>query len=192
MKFYFIAFISTMLIVGTASAQHVNYGIKGGLNLYNINFDNNIDSDMKAGFHAGLIGHIHLANKLALQPEVTYSAQGGHPKFDTSNPKYKLSYINVPVLFQYMFDNGFRIQAGPQLGFLLDSDVGDNGNDINRDLNTLEFGVGLGASYVNPRTGFGLDARYNHGLSNIYDDSAVKATNRGLQFGVFYLFKHRS
>ncbi len=28
-----------------------------------------------------------------------------------------LNYVNVPVLVQYMFDNGFRLQTGPQAWF---------------------------------------------------------------------------
>jgi hypothetical protein len=43
--------------------------------------------------------------------------------------------------------------------------------------------------YVSP-SGFGVDARYHLGLSNIREDDNNKAMNRGFQLGVFYLFKH--
>jgi hypothetical protein len=43
-----------------------------------------------------------------------------------------------------------------------------------------------------PSTGFGLDARYNHGLSNINKIDAVKSFNRGVQLGVFYIFGHQT
>jgi hypothetical protein len=45
--------------------------------------------------------------------------------------------------------------------------------------------------YVHTASGFGVDARYNLGLSNINESDAVKSTNRGVQVGVFYLFKHK-
>ena len=63
--------------------------------------------------------------------------------------------------------------------------------DIKDDLETVDFALGLGAGYVNPGSGFGVDARYNLGLSNINDNSSVKSTNRGFQLGVFYLFGHK-
>lgn len=193
MKFYLSVAIVATMIAGTANAQKVNLGIKGGLNVYNVNNDNDVKYDSKTGFHAGLIGHIHLAPQFALQPEVVYSSQGA--KFTTSNTesKLKLGYINVPVMFQYMFDNGFRLQAGPQVGFLINAETETNGasTDIKNNLKTVDFGLGAGVGYIHTPSGFGVDARYNLGLSNINENDAVKSTNRGLQVGVFYLFKHK-
>jgi|APLow6443716910_1056828.scaffolds.fasta_scaffold140742_1 hypothetical protein len=185
---YLIGLISAILITGIASAQHgnapeghVSLGIKGGLNLYNINNDNNSTYDQITGYHFGLLGHIHLKNPWAIQPELVYSTQGAK----SGDANYELGYINVPVLIQYMFDNGFRLQAGPQVGFLVSADNKD-------ELNPIEFGVSFGASYVVPSTGFGIDARYNLGLSNINKESDVKSTNRGIQLGIFYIFGHNS
>jgi hypothetical protein len=185
---YLIGLITAILITCIASAQHgnspighVNLGIKGGINMYNVHNDNNTKYDQITGYYFGLLGHIHLSSQWAIQPELVYSKQGA--KYEDT--KYNLDYINVPVLLQYMFDNGFRLQAGPQLGFLVSADNKD-------DLNPIDFGVGIGVSYVVPSTGFGIDARYNLGLSNINKDDAVKSTNRGLQLGVFYIFGHNT
>jgi hypothetical protein len=56
----------------------------------------------------------------------------------------------------------------------------------------MEVGASIGASYVVPSTGFGIDARYNIGLTNINKNSDVNSTNRGLQLGIFYIFGHNS
>jgi hypothetical protein len=176
--------LAAFLFTGVASAQHgnpgsglVTFGVKGGLNFYNIKQDDNTNLDQRTGFNIGILGHIHFNSTWALQPELVYSAQGakGH----------NMDYINIPVLFQYMFDNGFRIQAGPQVGFLVKS------ND-DHDYNPIDFALGVGVSYVVPSTGFGIDLRYNHGISDIYKSSDLKGTNRGIQFGLFYLFNHTS
>lgn len=189
MKLNFIILFGALLIAGSVNAQGVNIGIKGGLNVYNINFDSDFETDPRLGLHVGLLGHIHLADQLALQPELTYSMQGAKYDIVGFEGDLKLDYINVPLLFQFMFDNGFRIQAGPQVGFLISAKNEDE--DVKDDHNTLDLGLGLGVSYVHPSTGFGIDARYNHGFSNINDGDGDDAFNRGLQFGVFYLFKHR-
>ena len=193
MKIYLTAAVAALLMVGTVSAQNVNIGLKAGLNVYNINNNNNVEYDAKPGFHAGLIGHIHLARQFALQPEIVYSSQGA--KYDVSNVETKLkrNYINVPVLFQYMFDNGFRLQVGPQVGFLINAENETNNTsvDVKDNLKGVDFGIGAGVGYVHPPSGFGVDARYNFGLSDVNDNSSVKSTNRGFQLGVFYLFKHK-
>lgn len=193
MKVYLSVAVAAMLMTSTVNAQHVNIGIKGGLNLYNINNDNNAEFDTKAGFHLGLLGHIHMSKQFALQPELVYSAQGAKLTSDGVETRVKLDYINVPVMFQYMFDNGFRLQAGPQLGFLINakSETNNISIDIKDNLNTIDFALGAGVGYINPVSGFGVDARYNLGLSNINNNSTVKSTNRGFQLGVFYQFKHK-
>ncbi|GAB2811964.1 porin family protein [Ferruginibacter profundus] len=193
MKKYVTVALAAILITATVQAQHVNIGIKAGLNLYNLHNDNGVEYDSKAGLNAGLIGHIHLAKQLALQPEIVYSGQGA--KYTTANveTKLKMGYINVPVMVQYMFDNGFRLQAGPQVGFLVSakSETNNVNTDFKDNLNKVDFALGMGVGYVFVPTGFGVDARYNLGLSDISKNSAVKTTNRGFQLGVFYLFDHK-
>ena len=192
-KFYLVMTMAAILLSLTSSAQHVNLGIKGGLNLYNIGNDNSSKYDMKTGFHLGLLGHIHLDRSIAVQPELVYSSQGA--KYTSSGVEYKLKlgYINVPVMLQYMFDNGFRLEAGPQLGFLINAESESNNNSITvkNNFKTVDFGVGLGAGYIKPSSGFGVDLRYNAGLSNINKNGPVKSTNSGFQLGVFYQFKHK-
>ncbi|MDZ7740116.1 MAG: porin family protein [Bacteroidales bacterium] len=147
--------------------------------MYKISSDDNTAYDQTTGFNLGLLGHIHLSSQWAVQPELVYSNQG----VKIGGTKQTLDYINVPVILQYMFDNGFRLQAGPQLGLLVKADNKD-------DLSPVDLGVGFGISNVVPSTGFGADVRYNHGLSNINKNDAVKSFNRGVQLGVFYIFGH--
>lgn len=194
MKIYSIVAVAAILMSGTASAQNVNIGVKAGANFYNVNTEGSDNADTKTGLHAGLLGHIHLAPQLALQPEIYYSSQGSKSNVANINRKLNLDYINVPVLLQYMFDNGFRLQAGPQVGFLVNAKSEVNGvkTNVKESLKTVDFGVGAGIGYVHPPSGFGVDARYNLGLSNINENSAVKSTNRGFQVGVFYLFNHKN
>lgn len=198
MKRFLFAASAVLLFAGTATAQHSSekfaIGLKGGLNVYNINNDINADYNSRVGFHAGLLGHLHLAPQLSLQPEVVYSQQGAKYDIGNAEGKFNLGYINVPVLVQYMFDNGFRLQAGPQVGFLVNAknEVGNVETDVKNQLKSVDFGIGAGIGYVDPSTGFGVDARYNLGLSNINEAaSAGKAYNRGFQLGVFYLLKHK-
>jgi len=200
MKF-FIVLMAAVLITGVASAQninapagHVSIGIKGGANLYNIHNDISGSNDPKLGFNLGILGHIHVATHFAVQPEVQFSAQGSKTTIANVETRYNLNYINVPVLIQYMWDNGLRLQAGPQAGFLLSAKAKtDNATgDIKSQLKPLDFGVSFGAGYIHPATGLGIDARYNLGLTNINENEATKSTNRGFQLSLFYIFGHNT
>ena len=186
MKLSLITVFALIIIISTASAQSVNIGIKGGLNMYTINGTNDASYDTKTSFHIGLLGHIHMADHFALQPEIMYSSQGA--KYG-SNLSLDLNYVNIPLLFQYMFDNGFRLQAGPQLSLLAGAKT--DGQDVKNNFKGTDIGLTIGASYVHSPSGFGVDARYNHGLTNISDSNSIDSYNRGFQLGVFYLFKHK-
>jgi len=196
MKFLKVLFAAIM-ITGIASAQHgnkpagqMNVGIKGGLNVYSINNEDNTGYDSRVGIHLGVLGHVHVYPHFAFQPELVYSSQGARYTNEIGDTYYyHLDYVNVPVLFQYMFDNGLRLQAGPQLGILVSAkSILDNSSlDLN-DTKPVDVSLSFGASYIAPSTGFGMDVRYNLGLNNINKDSGPASTNRGFQLGVFYIF----
>ncbi len=192
-KIYLVLAIGAIIISVNTNAQQVNLGVKGGLNFYNISNDNSSKYDMKTGIHLGLLGHIHLDKSIAVQPELVYSSQGAKYTSDGTDYKLKLGYINLPVMLQYMFNNGFRLEAGPQLGFLVSakSEANNNSIDVKDNLKTVDFAVGLGAGYIKPSTGLGIGLRYNAGLSNINENSSVKSTNSGFQLSLFYQFKHK-
>lgn len=185
MKLITSTVFALLLFVGVASAQHVNIGIKGGLNAYTFTDKSVFDNDLRFGGYIGLIGHMHLAKQIALQPEVVFSMQG--------DKDISLNYINIPLMFQYMYDNGFRLQAGPQLGVLVGakSKILNVQTDVKDNFESIDLGLGIGVSYVNPATNFGVDFRYNHGLTNIIKLGDENFYNRGFQVGVFYLFNHK-
>ncbi len=186
MKITIITGLSLLLFVGVVNAQHPNIGIKGGLNAYEITNNFDADNDLNLGFHLGLIGHFHLSGPIALQPEIVFSTQGSK---NTS-----LNYINIPLMFQYMYNNGFRIQAGPQLGFLASAKTEMNNveTDVKDNFEGIDLALGVGVSYINPATNFGVDARYNHGITDISKNDNTNVFNRGFQVGVFYLFNHNN
>lgn len=92
-----------------------------------------------------------------------------------------------------MFNNGFRLEAGPQVGFLISakSDGENSSINVKDNFKTVEFGVGLGAGYIKPSSGLGVGFRYNAGLSNINENSTFKSTNSGFQLSLFYQLKHK-
>lgn len=169
---------------------HVEFGIKGGLNISNVHVQNSNNPDSKASFHAGALAHIHLSRQFAIQPEIMYSGQGFKQTIGNTDVVTRLNYINLPVLAQFMFAEGFRLETGPQLGLLAaaHSKVEKTSTDIKDDFKGADFGWAFGLGYLS-NVGLGIDARYNLGISNINDLSSTNVNNRVFQVGLFYQFR---
>ncbi len=194
MKKTIILASALFIFIGATKAQDVHFGIKGGLNASNLNITNNQGNnlDTKIGFNAGLLAHIHAGKSFAIQPEVYYSSEGAQFKGTSPKTTYQLGYINVPVLGQYMFGNGFRVEAGPQVGFLINAKtkMGSLSTDVKKNYKTTSFSIPVGVGYLTSY-GLGFDARYNFGISNINEDKSLDAARSNVfQFGLFYQFGH--
>jgi hypothetical protein len=174
----------------TVKAQHAEFGIKGGLNLAKFNDDGPINHSMSPSVHLGILEHIHITKSFAVQPELVYSVQGTKYTNDNSDFKYSMGYINIPVLAQLMTDNGFRFETGPQLGFLVSAKAKSGGTsvDVKDNFKSTDFAWAFGVGYITPAR-FGVDVRYNLGLTDIVKSTVSSAKNNVLQIGVFYQFK---
>lgn len=185
----FVALLLPGSFVASAQGPHTNFGVKAGLNVANIHIKDGVNTDARASFHIGGLAHIHVSTHFAIQPELLYSGQGA--KYSTGNQtaSTRLNYITVPILAQYMTGTGFRFETGPQVGALVTAktEVNDHSTDVKDDYKKIDLSWAFGASYVLPE-GLGFDARYNHGMSNINDQSNPKVTNRVFAIGVFYQF----
>lgn len=170
-------------------AQKTAIGFKAGVNFATLRTDESPNPyKMKTDLHAGLLAHIHLTHQLALQPEVMYSGQGA--KAESGPGELNLGYLNVPVILQYMFENGFRLQTGPQAGILLNAKakISNISTDVKDELKSFDFGWTAGLGYLS-KVGLGVDARYNLGLSDINKNNTGSIKNSVIQLGLFYQFK---
>jgi opacity protein-like surface antigen len=187
MKTTLLSILLFTSILVRAQYTDTHFGIKAGLNVSSLDEKNGVDFNSKAGLYLGGLAHVHLSPHFAVQPELVYSQQGG--KDGSTGDLWRINYLNIPVLLQYMAGNGFRLETGPQVGFVVSSKIksGDIEQDISSSVSKVDFSWALGASYQFPE-GLGVDARYNIGISNVNsaDDPVIK--NRVFQLGLFYQF----
>ncbi len=86
----------------------------------------------------GVVAEIMVSDMFAVQPELIYSSQGSDYEesdegFDFSGT-VKLDYLNIPVMAKYYVAEGFSVEAGPQVGFLLSAkDEYDGGEEDIKD-----------------------------------------------------------
>nr|WP_321228099.1 porin family protein [uncultured Psychroserpens sp.] len=185
--------------LSSVNAQEVKFGAKAGLNIANIGGDAE-DTDALTSFHLGGVAEIVISEKFSVQPELLYSAQGykSEESFEgiTIESKLKLDYINIPIMAKYYVAEGFSVEAGPQVGFLLSANSENEGGGESEDVDVkdstsgIDFGVGLGVGYKMD-SGLNFSARYNLGLSNVYDGEGsddYSIQNNVFQISVGYFF----
>lgn len=198
----------------TAQTEKVKLGVKAGLNVSSLTFDENeLNSSNRNGFTAGLIAEIPLTKSFSVQPELLYSQQGmklSYSDAEVENSHYKstiaLNYLNVPVMLKYYVLKGLSVQAGPQVGILLKAinKYQDNflGYDNHEKMNLKDYSNGVDAS-VNFGLGyqfkdkFYADLRYNMSYTNVFKDVTANTNyiinsdmkNRIFQVTVGYFFK---
>jgi opacity protein-like surface antigen len=172
---------------GFANAQDVKFGAKAGLNLSNFGGDADGYST-KVGFQVGGFAEIKVSDKFAVQPELVFSSLGA--KIDEYTTA--LAYLNIPVMAKYYITDGFSLEAGPQIGFLMSAKEKADGEsaDIKEFYESIDFGLNFGAGYdVSENINIGL--RYSLGLSNIAKvDEGVdyKENNSNIAIAVGYKF----
>lgn len=120
---------------------------------------------------------VGISEKVHFKPALQYSIEGVKHA--------DISYVNVPLMLKYYIVEGFNLQAGPQLGILVDAEGGTDG------LKTSNFGINFGAAFE-VIGGFFADTRHNLGLSNIADEDPgfgdFTLKTKGFQLGVGYRF----
>ncbi|WP_372754564.1 porin family protein [Mariniflexile sp.] len=207
MKTLLLSALITVFGLMNFNAQEVKFGAKAGLNFASIGGDDVGDQDGRTAFHVGGIAEIVFSDKFSFQPELLYSSQGSKETYEDSFEKgeyvLKLEYINIPLMAKFYVAEGFSIEAGPQIGLLLsskyeyeyfdkeDSFYNESGEEDAKDYTSgIDFGINAGVGYK-LASGLNFGARYNLGLSNIWDfedSDDFKQHNNVIQIYIGFMF----
>ena len=111
--------------IPAVSQSGVSFGLRGGLNMQNINgkdFNGDaLELSMIPGFHAGVVADIPIAPDFFFEPGLLFSTKGAKAdEYLLGSMKYNLSYIELPLNLVYkpMLGNGhFFIGFGPYIGY---------------------------------------------------------------------------
>lgn len=186
--------IFSLLLAACASthlqAQSLTFGPKGGLNVATLtNYDR---SGARLSFYAGGFANFAYNDMLSLQPEILYSGQGCTFR-DILDHKYtvRLGYLNIPVMFQVRPVPQFYLEAGPQFGIGINSEVTIGSTTVESDDVKSDMGLGLGMGYQFP-SGLGISARYVSGLNRVTGTKYEETHNNTVfSIGAFYTFNKR-
>ncbi len=200
-KIILAAFVLSLMAF-SANAQYL--GLKGGLNLSNLNVDDVDSKNMRTGYHFGAYLNLPLSDAFSFQPEVLYSTKGSTVEkvYDfagidgTGTAELKIDYIDVPLLGIFRIGNALELHVGPYIGFLANSSYnlkiegeldGEYNDEIDSDqLKGLDYGL-IGGFALN-FSALQVGARYNYGLQKIEDSSTADAIFGDAKNSYFQIF----
>lgn len=192
------------------SLNNAQLGIKGGINFSNMYTKDVDQNNMLTGFNIGVFAKMPVTNFLAIQPELYFTTKGAEVTYNNSfvdgTVKYRLNYVELPVLVMINLTKNFNLNFGPYAGYLI-SGVVKNQSSINLfdfenninvdDFNRLEAGLTAGIGIDIKNVGIGM--RYSYGLTKVGKEKTftdVKYTfpdakNSVLNFNVSFLLNSK-
>lgn len=162
---------------------------KVGLNIANVTDAD--DADARIGLAAGAEFEYGVTDMIGVSAGLVYSMQGY--KFSEGNvdTTVKLDYLNVPILANVYVAPGLAVKLGVQPGFKLSSKVKMEGSGISTEgesdddgVKGFDLAIPVGVSYQYQN--IVLDARYNWGVTKVFDD--VDSKNSVFQITLGYKF----
>ncbi|RZK15533.1 MAG: PorT family protein [Hymenobacter sp.] len=192
---------AALLAFALASPAHAQFGVKGGLNIAQLQGRSGEDATYKTFYHVGILYQAHLIGPISVQPEIQYSVQGGNLKGAATDYAAKLHYFTVPVLAKITVGPIF-VEAGPQFGYLVSANqdgkvqVSSTGGSasygqVNQDATSQykrgDFSLAAGAGLK--FSALSIGGRFVAGLNDINDAKNLTGINDPrLQNRVFQVY----
>jgi hypothetical protein len=204
-----IAFFVLFGIAQSKAQVTFRPGINVGLNVSKIQ-NSNLDS--KLGFYIGAFGALKLSSFYTLQPEISYSKQGGEGSvighytvynnqtgyendvYKEGNAELSLHYISSATINKFNLNKHLYLLVGPFVDILVGSnstvDLSNNYNIYISKGEDVDFGI-IGGVGFNLNKGFALESRIKIGTRDAYEDHQDNMdinSNLVFQIGGTYTF----
>ncbi len=176
MKKYLIVTLILIISFFTAGAQEFGGGIMAGLAASQVAGDR-YSGFKKAGIFAGGFVNLQISPHSAFQMELEYFQKGARQNpteknnFTDTSHIFRANYVELPVLYQYIFSDRFKAEVGPSMGVLVGYYEETGGFVLSDKYGynkpaTLTFQINLGL-YVMLSEKFAVNFRTNNSLLNI-------------------------
>ncbi len=174
--------LAIMMASISAFAQHEpgSLTIQARIGFSAGDFNNTKDTKARVGMVVGPEFEYTLANRFSLAMGINYSQQGA--KQDKYDVTYKMDYLTVPIVANFYIVKGLAIKAGVQPGFNVKSkmDATTVQADFEDAVKKIDLSIPVGLSYE--FRNIVLDARYNFGLTKMFDMNKVDLNSKNLAF----------
>lgn len=208
----FVALAALLLFAVPAAGQGLDIGAEAGVNISDLSIEDEgeFETESTTGLRVGGVLRVGLSEVFGLQSGLYYSQKGAEA-VETgldSTLELDLDYFEVPLFLTVAIPTGPspitpRLYAGGQLGFEstceLTSSIQGSSATVSCDeegLNTESTDVsvvfGGGLDFAAGPGKFTVDARYDHGLTDIFaedegDADDLDETNKNIALSAGYL-----
>jgi len=173
MKKALLALSLSLGVASAAQAQSVRFGLKAGASLTNVTKTGDGTAN-KFGFNGGVLANFAVNDMFSIQPEVLYSNKGFKIKDTSSNQRFAMNYIDIPVLAKVATGaTGLFFELGPQVGFRTSANFKDSNGSVsyNNLVKSVDFGYAAGLGFQT-ESGAMIGLRYNGGFTNAYKENS--------------------
>lgn len=178
----FVAFVLLFFIItnkaqgqNTETAKPRKFGIKGGVNFINITKAESINGSNRNGFMAGVFFSPYSGRTFGWSTELVFSRQGYNFRSNSTTGSVKLDYLLLPVLNTLNITRFVQLQAGGQIGLLLNSNVDSSASPssvpatpqkASEFFYKLDYGF-VGGVEIRPVSGLLVGARLNVNIGSM-------------------------
>ncbi|ULQ57290.1 PorT family protein [Flavihumibacter rivuli] len=218
MKKIFTLAVMMLAITISYAQTKIGYGVKAGMNFASITGDANtqlnnllelsdgmVKTSGRTGYHVGAYLQVPLTENLLLEPALLYSRKGyeleGNFDFKmlellgiSARAELISQYIDLPLVLKAKLGKGFQVYAGPQVSYMLRSDLRARAGllginllnekfDVSGSFNNWDAALTAGLAYQFGN-GVNVYAGYDHGLTRIDANRSVDARNKVFRVGM--------
>lgn len=174
--------MTIMMASVSAFAQHEpgSLTVQPRIGFSAADFNNTDDTKARVGMVVGPEFEYTLSNRFSLAMGLNYSQQGA--ELDKTDVVYKMDYLTVPIVANFYAFKGFALKAGIQPGFNLSAKMEANDVEVDFDDSVKSFDISIPVGISYEFYNFVLDARYNFGVTKIFDEDKVNLDSKNLAF----------
>lgn len=178
--------VSALFLCSILTIQ-AQFGIKGGLNFATNGELKEVADDLttsiknpdsKTGYHIGVFYQTKGDSSFYVRPELVYTKT----KSDYAGTDFDMSKLDMPILLGFKVISPLSVFAGPAFQYIVNTDL--QGLEIQEIKNDFTVGLHVGAAIT--LGDFGVDVRYEKGLSeniaNFTDVPDTRLDTRPNQF----------
>lgn len=188
--------LCALALAGISYAQSFNFGLKAGLSLSDLSYnqESGISAKANPGFSVGAFARVYIGDKFYIQPEVAYSfskiefdvnaenlIQGTVVNENTKIFNESRQGVSIPVLFGYRLLNlkvaNLRVFAGPEF-MISTSDFEELTKNV-EGFESKPFGVSGMAGIGVDALMVSLDVRYAYPFTNDFVIGDQKSNFQG-------------
>lgn len=181
MKRFFLVAAIMMASVG-AFAQHEpgSLTLQPRIGFSAADFNNTEDTKARVGLVTGVEFEYTMSDRFSLGMGLNYSQQGA--ELDKTDVTYKMDYLTIPIVANFYVVKGLALKAGLQPGINLSAkmDAKNVEADFEEGVKSFDLSLPVGVSYE--FSNFVIDARYNFGLTKIFDEKKINLDSKNLTF----------